>query len=941
MVANLDKTNLNTEFHELLDFLTGSQINYALLVNPDVIGPWVQEFWATADVGCEGEDWFVKAVVAGHNVKITEAQIRADLQFQDEEGTACFSKQVIWDTLRDLGYEGDLTKMTFAKPLFSPQWKCLIHILLHCLSNKSTAWNEFPKAIASALVGLATNQPFNFSWMILNGMLSHVKNNKPFLMYPRFIQVFLNKQLEGVPKPQDFLPTVTLPDKVFTFMATKSALFSGHLTPLTPYMLEVAQTVRDADAEDTEVASEQEDSAPTPSQRSERSSSPTKDDSPQETVQKTASDEKPVSTEHTVSLEDIVQEDPDHGVNQPFSPNDYTSTDGNQTSGGDEGVMADKNTPDEDAVMDNYALTRELRRLKKAYDDQTAQLLKLRNKFKRLKKSVWPLITHHRLWVKSQKKHGQHPEKVSKSKKRRLRKLSSFTLGRNQEDVNLNEEVEEKIVEERTGDQKTVDQSAVDQSADIQDVPVFPQTPLEEDNVKDQDDAEQENLHNSDDQVRRGDTEVLDLEDTGVHNQGTGQGTGRQFQITPRTLDFEEDVGPSNPVLEEDVNSEDNFTIAEIMLNMSKPRSLTIPGAEQPQEDLPPSPKPIPKIDPKDKGKGILEEPEKKKKKKFSTIEQIRAYQEAQGAIAAKKLQAELDAEYEQEKLKAADSMSKKSMTKAQERNWFMSYLKGQGYKGLTKLNHSQMKDLYEEVRAEYQRQVDGIVGFDTEEGRKLMDDSNKRKRATTKSKSSKKSKLAGYVLNTGTTDELKNYLRLMDFDLLKPDFSNKSKISDLEVVESKKDGVHDYFVYHREDKSYRAFTLLIDILHLVEREDLYDIYAQIQTYFEDNPLEGVGLMLLGDLTTMWETDEASTDEFWKNQDKWEIHSWRFFASAGVHVLELEDGTMIYMLAEKRYPLTRDIMIRMLDHGLEVQSEDDVALMVINLFINWTILKDD
>ena len=158
MIANLEKTELNVDFHDMIDFLTGSSINYAILVNPDIIGPWIQEFWATAEAGWEEMDiWFIKARVAGRAIRISEESIREDLMFNDEEGTACFAKEVLWDNLRDIGYEGSLRKLTFEKPLFSPSWKYLVHILLHCLSSKSTGWNEFPKSIASALVGLATN----------------------------------------------------------------------------------------------------------------------------------------------------------------------------------------------------------------------------------------------------------------------------------------------------------------------------------------------------------------------------------------------------------------------------------------------------------------------------------------------------------------------------------------------------------------------------------------------------------------------------------------------------------------------------------------------------------------------------------------------------------------------------------------------------------------
>ncbi|GJY28527.1 putative ribonuclease H-like domain-containing protein [Tanacetum coccineum] len=68
----------------------------------------------------------------------------------------------------DSDYEGDFNKLTFQKALFSPQWKFLIHTILHCLSLKSTSWNEFSTNIASAVICLATNQEFNFSKLIFD-----------------------------------------------------------------------------------------------------------------------------------------------------------------------------------------------------------------------------------------------------------------------------------------------------------------------------------------------------------------------------------------------------------------------------------------------------------------------------------------------------------------------------------------------------------------------------------------------------------------------------------------------------------------------------------------------------------------------------------------------------------------------------------------------------
>ena len=92
MVANLDKMQLNLDFHAIIDFLTGSSINYALLVNPNIIRPWIQEFWATATSNMQADESFIQAMVVGRQIRITEATIKEDLLFQDEEGTALFDR---------------------------------------------------------------------------------------------------------------------------------------------------------------------------------------------------------------------------------------------------------------------------------------------------------------------------------------------------------------------------------------------------------------------------------------------------------------------------------------------------------------------------------------------------------------------------------------------------------------------------------------------------------------------------------------------------------------------------------------------------------------------------------------------------------------------------------------------------------------------------------
>ncbi|GJX83432.1 hypothetical protein Tco_0332913 [Tanacetum coccineum] len=55
---------------------------------------------------------------------------------------------------------------------------------------------------------------------------------------------------------------------------------------------------------------------------------------------------------------------------------------------------------------------------------------------------------------------------------------------------------------------------------------------------------------------------------------------------------------------------------------------------------------------------------------------------------------------------------------------------------------------------------------------------------------------------------------------------------------------------------------------------------------------------------------------------------WRLYEACGVYILELEDGTVIHMLVERRYPLSKDLLQRIL-LGLEVERESTAALDLI------------
>ncbi|GJV37711.1 hypothetical protein Tco_1410188 [Tanacetum coccineum] len=180
----------------------------------------------------------IHATVDSKAVVITEASIRSSLLLHDADATACLTNEAIFQNLALMGYEGKLNKLTFQKALFSPQWKYLIHTILHCLSSKSTSWNEFSTNIALAVICLATNQKFNFSKLIFDGMLRNLDTSKKkFLMYPRFLMVFLNNQIELGEPFNDVYVTPAHTQKVFSNMSRKGVKFSGKVTPLFDFML--------------------------------------------------------------------------------------------------------------------------------------------------------------------------------------------------------------------------------------------------------------------------------------------------------------------------------------------------------------------------------------------------------------------------------------------------------------------------------------------------------------------------------------------------------------------------------------------------------------------------------------------------------------------------------------------------------------------------------
>ncbi|GJX43727.1 hypothetical protein Tco_0260403 [Tanacetum coccineum] len=98
-------------------------------------------------------------------------------------------------------------------------------------------------------------------------------------------------------------------------------------------------------------------------------------------------------------------------------------------------------------------------------------------------------------------------------------------------------------------------------------------------------------------------------------------------------------------------------------------------------------------------------------------------------------------------------------------------------------------------------------------------------------------------------------------------------------------------------------------MLERLDRQDVEELYRLVKERYSASRPEGYDLMLWGDLHTLFEPDEE--DEIWKNQH------------------EYNNGIAIHMLTEKKYPLSQEMISKMLKKKLEVDHESSHAFELL------------
>ncbi|GKF08485.1 hypothetical protein Tco_0042709, partial [Tanacetum coccineum] len=154
-----------------------------------------------------------------------------------------------------------------------------------------------------------------------------------------------------------------------------------------------------------------------------------------------------------------------------------------------------------------------------------------------------------------------------------------------------------------------------------------------------------------------------------------------------------------------------------------------------------------------------------------------------------------------------------------------------------------------------------------------------------------------------GSDDEHIKCLRIVTFDstIDSEIMEKKSFIARLHKVSSPNG---NYLVVYRVNRHFRAFNYLMKVLHIFNRHDLFHLYDLVMEQYSKITPEDIELILWGDLKIMMESSTEENDQ------------------------ELKDGTVIYMLVERKYPLFKELLQQMLDLGLEVKEESNATLQL-------------
>ncbi|GJX12356.1 hypothetical protein Tco_0204114 [Tanacetum coccineum] len=145
------------------------------------------------------------------------------------------------------------------------------------------------------------------------------------------------------------------------------------------------------------------------------------------------------------------------------------------------------------------------------------------------------------------------------------------------------------------------------------------------------------------------------------------------------------------------------------------------------------------------------------------------------------------------------------------------------------------------------------------------------------------------------------------------------------------KEGRKSYYQIIRAYGKSQMYMIFSQMLKSFDWEDLEDFYKLVKSKYESTrPVEDLDLLLWGDLKTMFEPHVE--DKVWKNQQEYKVLNWKLYDSCGVHSLMMQH-VQIFMLVEKKYPLTPSTLSMMLEKKLIIDYESELAYQFLKFIM--------
>ncbi|GJR89699.1 hypothetical protein Tco_0213710 [Tanacetum coccineum] len=120
-------------------------------------------------------------------------------------------------------------------------------------------------------------------------------------------------------------------------------------------------------------------------------------------------------------------------------------------------------------------------------------------------------------------------------------------------------------------------------------------------------------------------------------------------------------------------------------------------------------------------------------------------------------------------------------------------------------------------------------------------------------------------------------------------------------------------------------------MLKSFDREDLEDLYKLVKDrYGSIRLVESIDYLLWNDMKIMFKPHVE--DKVWKLQNGYKVLEWKLYDSCRVHFLRMQ-SMQIYMLVEKKYPLTPPTLLMTLEKKLQIDYESEMAYQLCKLII--------